>query len=107
MVPRLTSGWPKTADSEAMMMSQLMASSQPPPRAKPLTAAITGLDRWLRRSRSTSRSCARPANGVASTISLMSAPAANARSPPVMMKTRMESSRSSSSRASHRSLQRP
>ena len=31
MVPILISGWPKTAFSEAYMMSHIMASSQPPP----------------------------------------------------------------------------
>ena len=41
-IPRLTSGWPNFAFSAAMMMSQAMASSLPPPSAKPATAAITG-----------------------------------------------------------------
>ena len=41
--PRLISGWPNLAVSAAMMKSHIMASSQPPPRAKPATAAITGL----------------------------------------------------------------
>ena len=50
MTPRLISGWPNWALSLAMIMSQAMASSQPPPRQKPETAAITGLLR--RRSRS-------------------------------------------------------
>ncbi len=43
MTPRLISGWPNWAVSLATIMSQAMASSQPPPRAKPETAAITGL----------------------------------------------------------------
>jgi len=42
IMPIFTSGWPNFADSPAMMTSQVMASSQPPPSAKPLTAAITG-----------------------------------------------------------------
>mmetsp|Transcript_11737 Transcript_11737/g.26774 ORF Transcript_11737/g.26774 Transcript_11737/m.26774 type:complete len:217 (-) Transcript_11737:405-1055(-) len=42
MVPSLISGWPNLASSEARMMSHDMASSQPPPNAKPLTAAMTG-----------------------------------------------------------------
>ena len=42
VMPRPTSGWPNLAFSEARMMSQLSASSQPPPRAKPLTAAMVG-----------------------------------------------------------------
>jgi hypothetical protein len=41
--PRLISGWPKRALSLARMKSAIIASSQPPPRAKPLTAAIHGL----------------------------------------------------------------
>ena len=43
MMPILISGWPNFALSAAMMKSHIMASSQPPPSAKPLTAAITGL----------------------------------------------------------------
>jgi hypothetical protein len=43
MMPSLISGWPNLALSAAMMKSHIIASSQPPPRAKPLTAAITGL----------------------------------------------------------------
>jgi len=35
-----SSGWPNTAFSAAMRRSQARASSQPPPRATPLTAAI-------------------------------------------------------------------
>ena len=31
--PRLISGWPNFAVSEAMMKSHIIASSQPPPRA--------------------------------------------------------------------------
>ena len=42
VMPRPTSGWPNMALSEQMRMSQDMASSQPPPRAKPFTAAMTG-----------------------------------------------------------------
>ena len=50
MMPRLISGWPNFALSAAMMMSHIIASSQPPPRAKPATAAITGLRHRLTRS---------------------------------------------------------
>jgi hypothetical protein len=46
----LDSGWPNFAVSAAMMMSQDIASSQPPPRAKPATAAITGLRQVFTRS---------------------------------------------------------
>ena len=42
MMPRATSGRPKLAVSEATRMSQAIAVSQPPPRAKPLTAAMIG-----------------------------------------------------------------
>ena len=34
--------WPKTAFSLAMMMSAIMATSHPPPRAYPFTAAMMG-----------------------------------------------------------------
>jgi len=43
MVPMVISGWPKRALSAAMMKSHIMATSQPPPRAKPATAAMIGL----------------------------------------------------------------
>ncbi len=41
--PRLISGWPNLALSEAYMKSQAIAISVPPPRAKPFTAAITAM----------------------------------------------------------------
>ena len=43
MIPSLISGWPKTADSAAMRKSQAIASSQPPPKARALTAAIVAI----------------------------------------------------------------
>ena len=43
MIPIDTSGWPSFAAADAYRMSHASASSQPPPRAKPLTAAIVGL----------------------------------------------------------------
>ena len=43
MTPSLISGWPNLAVSAAMAISHIMASSHPPPRAKPATAATTGL----------------------------------------------------------------
>ena len=46
MMPSLISGWPNLAVSAAMTMSHIIASSQPPPRAKPATAAITGFRTW-------------------------------------------------------------
>ena len=42
ITPRLISGWPNFAVSAARMKSHIIASSQPPPSAKPATAAITG-----------------------------------------------------------------
>ena len=42
MMPRVISGWPNLAVSAAMMKSQASASSQPPPRAWPATAAMMG-----------------------------------------------------------------
>ena len=45
MMPSLISGWPNLALSAAMMKSHCMASSQPPPSAKPATAAIDRLAR--------------------------------------------------------------
>src|SRR3546814_5075812 len=41
--PSLISGWPNFAVSAARMKSAIIASSQPPPSAKPATAAIHGL----------------------------------------------------------------
>mmetsp|Transcript_27124 Transcript_27124/g.69705 ORF Transcript_27124/g.69705 Transcript_27124/m.69705 type:complete len:221 (+) Transcript_27124:387-1049(+) len=81
MTPRVSSGWPKDAVSLAMMMSHIIASSQPPPRAYPLMAPTRGLR--MRRS-SSQRSNMRPAytwEWLLVDISLMSAPQANAFSP--------------------------
>jgi hypothetical protein len=46
MMPILISGCPNFAVSAAMMKSHIMASSHPPPSAKPATAAMTGLRTW-------------------------------------------------------------
>ncbi len=43
MMPSLISGWPKIAERAAMRTSQAIASSQPPPKARPLTAAIVAM----------------------------------------------------------------
>ena len=43
MTPSLISGWPNWASSPATIMSQTIASSQPPPSAKPRTAAMSGV----------------------------------------------------------------
>ena len=40
MIPRLISGCPNEAENAARRTSQAIASSQPPPSAMPLTAAI-------------------------------------------------------------------
>ncbi|MPM71898.1 hypothetical protein SDC9_118869 [bioreactor metagenome] len=42
VMPSPTSGCPNVAFSDAMRISHASASSQPPPRAKPFTAAMTG-----------------------------------------------------------------
>ncbi len=44
------SGWPNFAVSAAMMKSHIIATSQPPPSAKPATAATTGLRQVVIRS---------------------------------------------------------
>ena len=46
MMPSLISGWPNLAVSAAIIMSHIIATSQPPPSAKPATAAMTGLRTW-------------------------------------------------------------
>ena len=51
MMPRLISGWPSRAVSAAMRSVHAIASSQPPPSAKPLIAAMTGLPRFSIRSK--------------------------------------------------------
>ena len=61
-----------------------MASSQPPPSAKPATAAITGLRALATRSQCAAKSSMKASMKDLSAISLMSAPAANAFSLPVM-----------------------
>src|SRR5690242_3746492 len=103
MTPSFTSGWPNFALSLAILIAHAIASSHPPPRAKPLTAAMTGLPRFSIRS---VNACPRRVASSASTavlfaISAMSAPAANAFSPaPVRMTPRtVESSRESSKAA--------
>ncbi|MBF8284237.1 MAG: hypothetical protein HW378_3152 [Anaerolineales bacterium] len=80
-------------------MSHAIASSLPPPRQKPDTAATTGF--LILRSRS-QREMASPksmSTVPAPAISLMSAPAANARSFPVTTMQPIAGSRSKSSSA--------
>ena len=56
--PRLISGCPNLALSPAMMKSHIMASSQPPPRAKPETAATTGMRSLVKSSQPRNQSAA-------------------------------------------------
>ena len=81
MIPSLISGWPNSAERAAMRMSHAIASSQPPPKARPLTAAIVATPEvpisrssaWVRSN--SSRRAAESASIVVN--ALMSAPALN------------------------------
>ena len=98
ITPIRISGWPNWASSPATMRSHVMASSQPPPSAKPRTAAISGSPMAPMRSHAVKWPSACSRSGLWSASSTMSAPAANARSPaPVRTMTRIRSSRSSAS----------
>ena len=104
--PSLISGWPKRALSAAMMKSAIIASSQPPPSAKPLTAAIhglrTALTTWL--VHLAKKSSEKNSAADLSAISLMSAPAAKAFSPaPVSTAQRCAESASKAAKAAIRS----
>ena len=81
MVPRVISGKPNLADLLARMMSHIRASSQPPPRANPLTAAMTGNLHWDSYSQWPKRLSFIHVLYSLSFISFMSAPAAKAFSP--------------------------
>src|SRR5438093_133440 len=87
-IPSVVSGTPNTAVSLATMKSERTASSQPPARAKPSTAAITGTGQRSTRNAACSKiTCwARHASSVISLRSLRSPPAQNAR-PPAPVKT--------------------
>lgn len=61
-----------------------MASSQPPPRACPDTAAMTGVRRVIRCDHGAMKFLVYASAKVSGAISLMSAPAANALSLPVI-----------------------
>ena len=94
-MPRPASGWPNTAVSAHRRISQLIDSSQPPPRAKPLTAAIVGMGSVssLRNTSLPFLPKASPSALVRVLISPMSAPATKAFSPlPVMTRARISSS---------------
>ena len=97
MTPSLISGWPNLALSAAMTMSHCMASSQPPPSAKPATAATIGLRAREARSQVPVKLPRKASMKVLSAISLMSAPAAKAFSLPVIS---MQPIASSASKAS-------
>src|SRR5580698_1319085 len=95
MSPRFISGCPKRALSLATIRSHASANSRPPPSAKPLTAAMTGIGRssklsitrWPRREKSS------PSTADIFAIAAISAPATKALSPaPVTMSTRTEGS---------------
>ena len=82
MIPSRISGWPTRAFSLAMRRSQLIASSSPPPSAKPFTAAITGRGIAATPSKAARNERSMCFAAAWSPNSLMSAPAANAFSPP-------------------------
>src|SRR5215470_684586 len=104
MIPRLDSVWPMRAPSLSSLKWQAMAISQPPPRAWPFMAAITGLGK-----RSIFRSTFWPKRMKLSRLppekpEPRSAPAQKMRSPaPVMMTARTASSLARPLNASSRS----
>ena len=100
ITPRLISGCPNFAVSDAMIKSHIIASSHPPPKAYPDTAAIIGLRVFMKRSVCAPKKfCLYISTNVLSAISLMSAPAANALSDPIRMMQRTLSDASASSTA--------
>ncbi len=102
-MPSPTSGCPNTAFSAQIRMSQLIASSQPPPSAKPFTAAITGMGKVssLRNTSFPFLPNASPSAFVSVLISPMSAPATNDFAPaPVKIRQRTASRSTASSVAS-------
>src|SRR4051812_35721911 len=105
MIPRLISGCPSLAVSAAMRIVQAIASSQPPPSAYPLIAAITGLPMCSTRSSTCwpRIACLRPPAGVCVASSLMSAPAMNDFSPAPVRITARTASSCFSSRTARRS----
>ena len=103
--PNLSSGSPKKASSEAIVMSQASASSQAPARHGPRTAAMVGRGKCQKRMmvskslRSSGRHASTPA-GRRSICSLRSKPDENAAPAPVTISARTSVSRSISSSAS-------
>ena len=103
--PSVTSGRPSFALSAAMRRWQHIASSRPPPSAKPLTIATTGLGmrsmRRIRRWPTSEKS--RAWTGLRPDISAMSAPATKAFAPaPVSTTARTASSAAAASKAACR-----
>ena len=101
VIPRPTSGCPNNALSEQIRISQLMASSLPPPSAKPFTAAITGTGKVsiLRKISLPNLPKCSPCSLVITLIAAMSAPATKDFSPaPVRIIARI-SERSTASNA--------
>ena len=82
-IPRVTSGSANTALSLATMKSARSASSQPPPNAKPSTAAMTGAgQRRMAIAACSKMTCwARQTSSDMPSRSLRSPPTQNARSP--------------------------
>ena len=95
--PRLTSGIPNVASSEATTRSQDSTSSHPPASAGPSTAAISGFDggRWVMPANPRSPTCGRSPRRKA----LRSMPALKNPPAPVRMPATSASSSSSSSSA--------
>ena len=94
-MPRSISGWPNCAVSAARRSVHAMASSQPPPRANPLMAAMDGLPSRSRAPKTAWPLAAkrRAPSASSDASSAMSAPAPNARSPaPVSTSTRRPAS---------------
>mmetsp|Transcript_165 Transcript_165/g.617 ORF Transcript_165/g.617 Transcript_165/m.617 type:complete len:241 (+) Transcript_165:81-803(+) len=81
IVPSLISGWPNLAVSAARMKSQVIASSQPPPSANPLTAAMIGVLTDDSSSSSPKSRALCMSMYESGCMALMSAPAAKALSP--------------------------
>ena len=89
MIPRVISGWPNSAVSEATIRSQTSASSQPPPSAKPETAATSGVLQAARRRQKAAAGCLSDSSKVRSRSARMSAPAANTSSDPAITMQRI------------------
>ncbi|EBA06756.1 hypothetical protein SSE37_02675 [Sagittula stellata E-37] len=98
--PSLTSGNPKVADWPATMMSACITSSNPPPRARPFTAAISGLGNAEMACQYRSGEASSMSIGPIRLSCFRSAPAAKTSGPPVNTTQRMVSFRAKSARAS-------